>query len=147
MTRSESQHFARRVCQYYENGGRRRKSTTVHHFEAEGKSRKTIYNILARYEASGDANFRPIPGRPVKVMTPKKVVKVEKAFRKCPSLSIRLASRKLGLAKSTLSYIKVKKLGITARTKKKAPKYVKDQEGRARRVVGRFLKKPGRKCW
>lgn len=144
MTRSESQHFARRVCQYYENGGRRRKSTTVHHFEAEGKSRKTIYNILARYEASGDANFRPIPGRPVKVMTPKKV---EKAFRKCPSLSIRLASRKLGLAKSTLSYIKVKKLGITARTKKKAPKYVKDQEGRARRVVGRFLKKPGRKCW
>lgn len=45
------------------------------------------------------------------------------------------------MKKSTISKIKVQKLSITARTKKKSPKYVEDQEKRAKSGLRKISEK------
>jgi len=117
MGRRESQLLAERVVHYYAECTGSDKKKTCHHFRDEGVPKRTIYGILQRYEASGTAKYRPLPGRPCVKTSPRKLVKVEKAFTKCPNLSVRRAARKLDMAVSTVSRIKVKILGITARTK------------------------------
>lgn len=141
----ENQLFSNRVVHYYENCTDKNKINTVRHFVAEGKSKRTIYNVLSRYEANGTAEFRKIKGRPCVKMSPKKVKKVEKAFKRDPSISVRVAAKKLNMKKSTVSKIKVNKLGITARVKTKAPKYSDGQEARVktgcRKVYNKTRKK------
>ncbi|KAF2901664.1 hypothetical protein ILUMI_04520 [Ignelater luminosus] len=56
-------------------------------------------------------------------------------------MSVRIVAKKLNIPKSTVSGIKVKKLGIRAQTQKKAPKYVKDQERRAKTGLRKIYKK------
>jgi len=145
MTREENQWFAKRVVRYFEGEGQFNVKITVNHFRGEVKWRQTIYNILKRYQATGEIEYKTMPGRPCVKSSPRKLVKVGKAFKRDPSVSVRQAARKLNMSKSTLSDIKVHKLGITARTKKKAPKYVKDQESRAgtglRKVYRKQLEK------
>ena len=145
MSRSESQSFATRVCHYYENCCGRSQKKTVRHFVEEGSLRGTIYNILARYQATGETKYKPLPGRPAKKTSPKNVEKVKKAFTKDPSLSVRVAARKLEMSPSAVSRMKVHKLGITARTKVKAPKYVKDQENRAKTGCRKIWEKSRKK--
>jgi transposase len=141
MSRSDNESFAARVAHYFENRCGRSKKLTVRHFVEEGKSKSTIYTILKRYEETGQVKFKLIPGRPPIESSPKKVKKVEKVFTKSPSVSVRAAARKLNFKRSTVSDIKVHKLGITARTKIKAPKYVKDQEARAKTGCRKILEK------
>jgi len=116
------------------------KKTTADHFVSEGKRKTTIYNIINRCEARGSSQFNQIPGRPAVVMCKKNIVKVEKAFDRNSSTSVRRVAEKLHLKKSTVSDIKVKKLRYTAQTKKKAPKYIKDQESRAKTGLRRLYK-------
>jgi transposase len=80
MTRKENEQFAKRVLHYYKNGAGLDKKKTVHHFVKEGRPQGSIYKVLARYEATGENQYRPIPGRPPVKSSPKKVKKVEKAF-------------------------------------------------------------------
>jgi hypothetical protein len=54
---------------------------------------------------------------------------------------VRAAARKLELPKSTVSDIKVQKLGIKGRVKQKAPKYKNGQKERARAACGTILRK------
>jgi transposase len=138
MSRQENELFAKRVIHYYENGAGFNKTKVVHHF-VEGKCRRSIYKILSRYEATGENQYRPLPGRPSVKSSPKKVRKVEKAFTKSPTLSVRAAARKLKMDKSTVCRIKVHTLGITARTKKKSPKYLPGQEARAKIKLGLYF--------
>src|ERR1051326_2288640 len=60
---------------------------------------------------------------------------------KNPSLSVRQAAQQLNIKKSNVSNMKVHTLGITARTKKKAPKYIKDQENRAKAILRKIYNK------
>lgn len=62
-------------------------------------------------------------------------------FIQHPTALIRIASKQLNIQRPTVSYIKVRKLGITAQTRKKAPKYIKDQEARAKKGLRKFYKK------
>lgn len=111
----------------------------------EGAPKRTIYNVIQRYEESGQVEYKKLCGRPSVKTSPKKVEKVRKLYEKAPSTSIRIAARKLKMTVSTLSNIKLKKLGITARTKKKGSKYTENQEARAktgcRKVYEKTLKK------
>ena len=90
-------------------------------------------------------NFKSIPGPACVKMSPRKLAKVAKVFRKDPNISVRAAAQKLNMPKSTVSHMKVHKLGITARTRKKAPKYVRDQENRAKTGLRKIYKKQERK--
>jgi transposase len=132
MTRKENQSFASRVFHFYKNCADCDKNKTVKNFVKENYNKQTIYRIISRFEATGDVKYKSIPGRPIVKSSPKQVRKVEKAFNSNPNVSVREAAKKLKMDYSTVSRIKVKKLGITARTLKKAPKYVKDQKKRAK---------------
>ena len=134
-----------RVCHYYENCCDRSQKRTVHHFVEEGTSRKTIYSILARYRETGESKYKSIPGRPAVKMSSKEVKKVEKAFTDDPTLSVRVAARKLNMPPSTVSQIKVHKLGITARTRIQAPKYISDQESRPKTGCRKVYEKTRKK--
>jgi hypothetical protein len=141
MARRASEEYRKRIIHYHENVAMGVKKKTVSHFEEEGKNPKSIYNILARFEATGEVDFKPIPGRPSVVMSPENIVKVEKTFSKQPCISTRSAARKLGMAQSTLMKIKLKKLGIKGYVKKKVPKYSGDQETRAKTGARHVYKK------
>ena len=78
-------------------------------------------------------------------MSPKKIRKMKKLYETTPSVSVRQAAKKLKIKASTLSDIKVKKLGITARTKKKAPMYTQDQEARAKTGCRKVYEKTRKK--
>ena len=141
MSRSENQWAANRIIQYYKNGASRSKLKTAQHFTAEGTPKSTIYKVLSRYLESGETKYKPIPGRPSVKMSPKKVRKVEKAFSTHPNASVPTVARKLKMARSTVGHIKVKKLGITARTMKKSPKYLAGQEERAKKGCRKVYEK------
>lgn len=145
MSRQEKQYFAKCVCQYFENVAGMSKKITAQHFMNEARAKSTIYGILARYEVSGESIYKPISGRPAEKSSPKNVKKVEKAFKKCPTLSVRSAALKLKLDKSTVSRIKVHKLGITAETKKKSPKYLPGQAQRAKTYCRKVFEKTRKK--
>ncbi|KAF2902819.1 hypothetical protein ILUMI_03367 [Ignelater luminosus] len=73
--------------------------------------------------------------------------KIETLFTKCPTTSVRIVAKKLNIPKSTVSDIKVKKLGIRVQTQKKVTKYVKDQERRAKTGLRKIYKKTLRKTF
>ena len=102
----------------------------------EGRAEGTIYDKLTRYEVTGKSMCKLISA----VKSSPKIV--EKVFKKCPTLSVRSAALKLKLDKSTVSQIKVHKLGITARTKKKSPKYLPEQKQRAKTYCRKTFELP-----
>lgn len=132
MGRAENQEFAKRVVHYYENTAKFSKSGTAHHFQLEGRHREVIYHIIKRYEERGTAQYQEHNTRRYTQEGLKKVGKVKKVFEQNPSISVRVAARKLNVPTSTVSYIKTKTLGIRCFSKKMVPKYVKDQEQRAK---------------
>ncbi|KAF2892506.1 hypothetical protein ILUMI_13670 [Ignelater luminosus] len=100
--------------------------STIQHFVKERRRRTTVSRIIKRYKDTGNTEYAPIPGRPISKQMLKTQKKIETLFTKCPTTSVRIVAKKLNIPKSTVSDIKVKKLGIRAQTQKKAPKYVKD---------------------
>lgn len=66
------------------------------------------------------------------VATKQKLKAIQELYQRNPAMSIAAAAKKLKMSKSYLGKLKLKKLGIKARTKKAAPKYVKDQEQRVK---------------
>lgn len=132
MKTDENEAFQKRVISYFENIAGRSKVNTVKHFQIEGKSRSTIYDIINRYFTTKQTKYTKSVGQPATVGTPGMKEKILKAFKKNPSISVRAAAKKLKITPSTLQRIKKKDLGIKGYTKKVAPKYVKDQEQRAK---------------
>src|SRR5262249_49165684 len=117
------------------------KVKTARHFGEEGKSERSIYRILARYEETKTANYKKIPGRDPKISSEQAKDDVQGLFERDPNTSVRNAATSLGMKKSTVSYIKVKKLGIKARTKKRVPKYTGNQEQRAKTGLRKIYEK------
>lgn len=120
MTRTEHETFAEQVITYFKTHGRR---ATIHHFEEQGKSRRTVYHILKRYEDKGQERFKPIPGRPLG----DGFSKVKSLFLERPLTRIRDAAKELNMPKSTVSHIRIKMLGMKP-CKKRTLKQNKDQE-------------------
>mgnify|MGYP005984172101 FL=1 len=128
MARTENEQFAKRVVHYCLNQADRQKNLTVQHFQQEGIARSTICTILQRFEVTKSLAYKKIPDKPATQAIPKVLNAISKMFEKNPSLSVRAAARRLNIAKSILSDIKIKKLGIKAWVKQKAPKYIKHQK-------------------
>lgn len=142
MKRAQYELFAKRVIQYYECHGQK---DTIHHFTQEGARRTSLYRIIKRFEETEEQNFKSLPGRPRVVSTPRNLNKVKRVFEQTPSISVRAVADKLRLSKSSVSRIKRHDLNMKAYAKLSAPKYIKDQEVRAkkgcRKVYAKTLKK------
>lgn len=84
------------------------------------------------YWDTGEAHYQKIPGRAGKISTPRNITLVKRTFTTHRTTSVRIASRKLQITRSTSLKIKVHDLGNRVCTKKKEPKYIKIQEQRAK---------------
>ncbi|KAF2878852.1 hypothetical protein ILUMI_27316 [Ignelater luminosus] len=115
--------------------------STIQHFVKEGRRQTTVSQIIKRYKDTGKTEYAPIPARTISKQMLKTQKKIETLFTKCPTTSVSIVAKKLNIPKSTVSDIRVKKLGIRAQNQKKAPKYVKDQERRAKTGLQKFTKK------
>ena len=62
MKRAARENFAKCVCHYYENIPNDRYHT-VSHFADESQNRRFLYNILSRYERTGNSDYKNISGR------------------------------------------------------------------------------------
>ncbi|KAF2902712.1 hypothetical protein ILUMI_03472 [Ignelater luminosus] len=88
---------------FYISQGNRCKKTTYDHFFAEGVPKSTIYDTTKRFENSGNIEYKPLSGRLKTVATIQAIRKIKSAFEKKP-----------------------------AKAKKVVPRYVQNQEARAR---------------
>lgn len=145
MKYREREELAKRVVQFYENRGGHNLQKTIKHFKEETISRQTVTNIITRFNERGNAEYLPNRGPVPKISTPEMCNAVRKSFPEGSSASVRFVAKKLGIPKSTVSDIKVKKWGIKARIKADAPKYIKDQEERAKIGCQNILRKAARK--
>ena len=132
MRRVESEALAKRVYQYHKNVANGDSSVTWLHFKQEGYPRSTIYACIKKYGDSENVTFKKNPGRTAVVATKQKLKAIQELYQRNPAMSIAAAAKKLKMSKSYLGKLKLEKLGIKARTKKAAPKYVKDQEQRVK---------------
>ncbi|KAF2888526.1 hypothetical protein ILUMI_17647 [Ignelater luminosus] len=98
--------------------------STIQHFVKE--ERTTVSRIIKRCKDTEKTEYATIPGRPIS----KQMLKTQK---------------KIEILSTKLSDTKVKKLGIRAQTQKKAPKYVKDEERRAKTALQKIDKKNSKK--
>lgn len=64
--------------------------------------------------------------------TANNVEKVKNAFKKNSSTLVQISVKILRMRKSAIQVIKRNKLGVTLYVKRRVPKYVKDQESRAK---------------
>lgn len=126
MRTKESQLLARRVVHYYENAGDFSKLKTKNHFTEEGVPKRTVYNILKRYEERENAEYSPIPPPPRTAATPENQRKLLKILKKDPSMLTRAAAGKLAVSQTTIMKMKLRDLRMRAYTKKKFPKYEKN---------------------
>lgn len=143
MKQSEGEALAKRIVHFYENVANRSIIDTCRHFMKEGIWRLTIKRIIARYEKRGTVEYSHKSGRTPKISTKKTVAKVKKIFESDPNKSVRACAEKLQLTKSTVSDIKVKKLGVKARRKETVPKYSGDQESRAKSACRKLYRNRG----
>lgn len=146
MKTAENEAFLKRVIFYFKNVTGKSKVSAVKHFQNEGKSRSTIYQIIIGYLATNKTEYTRTGGHQATVGTSGIQKKILRTFEKNPSISVRAAAKKLQVNRSTLQNIKKKKLGIESYAKKVATKYVEDQEDRAKKgclhVHKKSLQKP-----
>lgn len=74
----------------------------------------------------------PLTGRPLSRSTPRTVNKVNRLFKKKPTIAVGAAAKKLNLPKSTTHHIKQNILGYKGRKRVAVPKYRPGQEDRAK---------------
>lgn len=141
MTRDESQHLAKRICTFYQNKADGDKIKTCHHFMEEGIHRRTITRVIQRFEERGSANFKPIPGRPAKVASIKKMKEVANLIRKEPNISMTEGAKKTHLSRNTFKWIKNNKLNIKSYKQETVPKYSGGQKERAKKACGQLYRK------
>ena len=132
LRKIESEALAKRVVHFYKNEGRRNVSLTCRHFTDVGMADSTVHGILHRYELRGTIVQKK---RGPSVGTAQRLKfcnTIRRMLTKNPALSNRAAAAKLNVPLSTYVRMKVHQCGIHARKKQPVPKYVKDQEQRAK---------------
>lgn len=127
LKRVESEELAKRVAAKYKKEFKGDKKKTWLFFKKEGYKWHTINNWIKKCEESGRRKIKVQSGRVPKIMTEKKVAAVKRFYEPHPSTTNRAAAKKLKLKEKTLIDIKVRKLGIRARTKKSASKQTSSQ--------------------
>lgn len=141
MKSDQAEERARCILHYFNNAGERNFAKTCKHFEEEGMHRYTVTRILKRCIERQSTELRKRGGHSSTEADKQFLEDADEIFRTNPGISVREAARKLHVPTSTMSYTKVHRLGIRAFTQKPAPKYVKDQEQRARAGCGEVLRR------
>ena len=131
MERLTNQIRANQIINFFQRSNFDRKKT-LQHFSEQNVSKSTIKRHIKRFVESGTSEFKQIPGRPITVNTRANGKRVIGCLKRNPSKSVRAISQSLKVTKSSVQRIKVKNQ-VKTYTKRKVPKYIKDQEERAKK--------------
>ncbi len=121
MTKSEREHLQKRIVQFYLNVAGEQKSVTVNHFLEEKIPRRTIYNILQKYERSGEVGDKPRCGRPKK-LSRGGLTRLKRLVNHKTGISLRRLAPKFRVSHVTIRN-QLRDMKINYFTKQKAPKY------------------------
>ncbi len=142
MTRSEREYLQKRVVQYYLNIADKNKSVTVYHFAQEKIPRRTIYNIIKKYEDYGHVGDKPRSGRPKKLCQGE-LTRLKRLVNYKTGVSLRRLSSKFRVGRQTIHNY-MEEMNIKYYRKQRVPKYTDKQlqevPTRARRLY-RMLSK------
>ena len=116
MNRIQNQCFAATVCKFYEDCGKDHVKT-CHHFD--------------RYKRRQTSKYRPILGRPRNILTERNLKKIDRQITKNPRISQRIQAMKVDISRTSIQRAK-KELGFRTFTRKKAPKYIDNQQARCK---------------
>lgn len=120
---SPKQEFLRkRIVNFYNLNKLKPKIFTIKHFEAEGISKRTVYNILKL----GKIERKSGSGRIPSIMTPANLRNLERQFNNKDGFSQNDAAKKYGCSQQFISKT-LKTLKIKCRKKQKSPEYSEDQ--------------------
>lgn len=139
MERVTNQIRANTIIEFFQRVNFDRKKT-LDHFLEQNVIRRTIERCIKRFIETGSAEFKAIPGRPITVNTKKNGRRVIASLKRNPSKSERSMAQSLRIPKTSVHRIKATN-GVKTFTKKKCPKYIKDQAARAEKGCRRLYKK------
>lgn len=105
---------------------------TVKHFKAEGKSERTIYNIISTYKKRLTTKRATGSGKFYHKMSSQKVQQLYRCVNHSDKYNISSAARKFNVSRPTIRHW-LKKRNIRRYKKKKCPKYTEVQKEMVRR--------------
>ena len=132
MKRAQSELLAASIYHFYENNGNYKINETVKHFVQEGHNNYTVRRILKRCIERNTSERFPVNINPPILRTNDIIGQVQRVFSTNPNISVRQAAKQLNISRSTVQRIKRENLGLSAYTKKKAPKQNPTQKTRAK---------------
>ena len=132
MPSKKNEEDARRIIEFLKANNFDRLAT-VKHFVRENVNERTIRRVVARFLSEGRVEYIKKPGRKVSVLTARNLNKIKNRFVKRPTISVRKCAAELKINKSSILKAK-KKLNIVTRKKVIGPKYINNQEQRAKKA-------------
>lgn len=105
--------------------GRMKKTDVVKHFQTEAVPRRTIYNIIKRYESGLPCEDKPRQGRPVK-LNKQQLQKLKNEAENRVGTSQRKLAKKFKVSRPCIQR-SLKKIGLKYYKRQRAPKYTEKQ--------------------
>ena len=125
MTKSETESLQKRIVQFYLNVANRKKNLTVNHFLNKKIPRRTIYNVIMKYEECGHRGDKKRSSRPKKLSS-KHISRLKNFAKHNTGISLRLLASKFRVSHETI-HAYLKDMNIKYYKKQRAPKYSDQQ--------------------
>ena len=104
---------------------RMEKTDVVKHFQTEGVPRRTIYNIIKRYESGLSCEDKPRQDRPAK-LNKQQLQKLKSSAKNHVGTNQRKLAKKFEVSRARIQRI-LKKIGLKYYKRQRAPKYARKQ--------------------
>lgn len=125
MTRGERESLNQRIVQFYLGVAKGQKNVVIEHFMKEKVARRTIYNVLKKYEDTKDVTDKHRSGRPKKLCRGS-MTRLKRLVNHKTGVSLRRLGSKFGVSHETIRKC-LKEMNINYFKKKRAPKYTEKQ--------------------
>lgn len=111
-----------RIVRFYKKFASKSKIDTVRHFMAEGIPKRTIYNILSRFESRSTTERKKGSGSKPSKLTPEVLADLKRKFEDQDNLSFGKAAAQIGCHSSHLGRTIKAKFGVIFRQKQRERK-------------------------
>ena len=125
MTRAEREGLNQRIVQFYLGVAERRKNLVIKHFSKEKVPHRTIYNVLKRYEDTGNVKDKHRSGRPKKLCR-RSMARLKHLVNQKTGVSLRQLGSKFEVSPETIRQ-SLRGMNIHYYKRKRAPKYTEKQ--------------------
>ena len=138
MKSRECEQNASRIIDFFQRQNFDRPAT-VKHFADEGIPKRTVYQVIKRFEDEGRVQYSKNSGPKPSVLTARKLNVIKNKFIQNPNISERKVAADYKISKGSV-YNSKRKLHVKTKAKVLAPLYVKNQKERAERGLRKLYK-------